>query len=135
MSAGRLVSILLLLQNKGRMTAHELADELEVSVRTVYRDMDSLAAAGIPLYGEAGHEGGYRLVERYRTKLTWLTTGEAEALLLTGLPRAARPDELRARPGRVAERFHLDAPTWYRDADSTPHLAAVANAVWNARAI
>jgi predicted DNA-binding transcriptional regulator YafY len=136
------------------MTARQLADELEVSVRTVYRDMDSLAAAGIPLYGEAGHEGGYRLVDGYRTKLTGLTTGEAESLFLTGLPSAAAdlglgasvtaaqlklmaalPDELRDRAGRVAERFHLDAPTWYRDADSTPHLAAVADAVWNERAI
>jgi predicted DNA-binding transcriptional regulator YafY len=149
-----LVSIVLLLQNKGRMTAQELADELEVSVRTVYRDMDSLAAAGIPLYGEAGHEGGYRLVDGYRTRLTGLTAGEAESLFLTGLPSAAAdlglgasvtaaqlklmaalPEELRDRAGRVAERFHLDAPTWYRDADSTPHLASVADAVWNERAI
>jgi predicted DNA-binding transcriptional regulator YafY len=148
------VSILLLLQNKGRMTAQELADELEVSVRTVYRDMDSLAAAGIPLYGEAGHEGGYRLVDGYRTRLTGLTAGEAESLFLTGLPSAAAdlglgasvtaaqlklmaalPEELRDRAGRVAERFHLDAPSWYRDADSTPHLVAVADAVWNERAI
>jgi predicted DNA-binding transcriptional regulator YafY len=154
MSASRLVSILLLLQNKGRMTAQELADELEVSVRTVYRDMDSLAAAGIPLYGEAGHEGGYRLLDGYRTRLTGLTTGEAESLFLTGLPSAAAdlglgasvtaaqlklmaalPEELRDRAGRVAERFHLDAPSWYRDADNTPHLAAVADAVWNERAI
>jgi predicted DNA-binding transcriptional regulator YafY len=154
MSAGRLVSILLLLQNKGRMTARELADELEVTVRTVYRDMDSLAAAGIPLYGEAGHEGGYRLVDGYRTRLTGLTAGEAESLFLTGLPSAAAdlglgasvtaaqlklmaalPEELRDRAGRVAERFHLDAPSWYRDADSTPHLAVVADAVWNERTI
>ncbi len=148
------MSILLLLQSEGRMTAQELADELEVTVRTVYRDMDSLAAAGIPLYGEAGHEGGYRLVDGYRTRLTGLTTGEAESLFLTGLPSAAAdlglgasvtaaqlklmaalPEELRDRAGRVAERFHLDAPSWYRDGDSTPHLAAVADAVWNERAI
>jgi predicted DNA-binding transcriptional regulator YafY len=154
MRASRLVSILLLLQNKGRMTAQELADELEVSVRTVYRDMDSLAASGIPLYGEAGHEGGYRLVDGYRTRLTGLTTGEAESLFLTGLPSAAAdlglgasvtaaqlklmaalPPELRDRAGRVAERFHLDAPSWYRDADSVPHLAGVAAAVWDQRVI
>lgn len=152
--ASRLLSILLLLQNKGRMTAQDLADELKISVRTVYRDMDSLAAAGIPLYGQAGHQGGYRLVDGYRTKLTGLTTREAESLFLTGLPSAAAdlglgasvtavqlklmaalPEELRDRAGRVAERFHLDAPTWYRDADNTPHLAAVADAVWNERAI
>jgi predicted DNA-binding transcriptional regulator YafY len=152
--AGRLVSILLLLQNKSRMTAQELADELEVSVRTIYRDMDSLAAAGVPLYAEAGHDGGYRLVDGYRTRLTGLTAGEAESLFLTGLPSAAAdlglgasvtaaqlklmaalPEELRDRAGRVAERFHLDAPSWYRVADKTPHLAAVADAVWNQRAI
>jgi len=154
MRASRLVSILLLLQSKGRMTAQELAGELEVSVRTVYRNMDSLAAAGVPLYGEAGHEGGYRLVDSYRTRLTGLTTGEAESLFLTGLPSvaadlglgasvtaaqlklmAALPPELRDRAGRVAERFHLDAPSWYRDADSTPHLAGVAAAVWDQRVI
>jgi predicted DNA-binding transcriptional regulator YafY len=148
------VSILLLLQSNGRMTAQDLADELEVSVRTVYRDMESLAAAGVPLYGEAGHEGGYRLIDGYRTRLTGLTAGEAESLFLTGLPSAAAdlglgasvtaaqlklmaalPEELRDRAGRIAERFHLDAPTWYRDADSTPHLTAVADAVWNERAI
>jgi predicted DNA-binding transcriptional regulator YafY len=154
MRASRLVSILLLLQSKGRMTAQELADELEVSVRTVYRDMDSLGAAGIPLYGEAGHEGGYRLIEGYRTRLTGLTTGEAESLFLTGLPSAAAdlglgasvaaaelklmaalPPELRDRAGRVAERFHLDAPSWYRDADSAPQLGGVAAAVWDQRVI
>ncbi len=150
MRASRLVSILLLLQIRTHMTARELAEELEVSVRTVYRDMESLAAAGIPLYGQAGHEGGYRLVEGYRTRLTGLTAGEADTLFLTGLPAAAAdlglggsltaaqlklmaalPPELRDRAGRVAERFHLDAPSWYRDADQAPHLATVAEAVWN----
>lgn len=154
MRASRLVSILLLLQTRSLMTARELAEELGVSVRTVYRDMESLAAAGIPLYGQAGHDGGYRLVEGYRTRLTGLTAGEAESLFLTGLPSAAAdlglgpsvtaaqlklmaalPPELRDRAGRVAERFHLDAPSWYRDADRAPHLASVANAVWNQRAI
>src|SRR5689334_17551198 len=89
MRASRLVSLLLLLQNRGRMTAEELAEELEVSVRTIYRDVEALMAAGIPLYGAAGHEGGYRLVEGYRTRLTGLTGPEAEALFLTGLPAAA----------------------------------------------
>jgi predicted DNA-binding transcriptional regulator YafY len=154
MRASRLVSILLLLQSKGRMTAQELAGELGVCVRTVYRDMDSLASAGVPLYGEAGHEGGYRLVDGYRTSLTGLTTGEAESLFLTGLPSAAAdlglgasvtaaqlklmaalPPELRDRAGRVAERFHLDAPSWYRDPDSAPHLGGVAAAVWDQRVI
>ncbi|WP_407288717.1 helix-turn-helix transcriptional regulator [Streptomyces sp. BP-8] len=154
MRASRLVSILLLLQNRERMTAQELADTLEVSVRTVYRDMESLSTAGVPLYGEPGHEGGYRLLGGFRTRLTGLTTDEADSLFLTGLPTAAAdlgmgavvtavqlklmaslPAELRDRASRIAERFHLDAPAWYRESDRAPHLSAVAEAVWNNRAV
>jgi predicted DNA-binding transcriptional regulator YafY len=146
------VSLLLLLQSRGRMTAHALAAELEVSARTIYRDVESLQAAGVPLYGDAGPDGGYRLLDGYRTRLTGLTGDEAESLFLTGLPgpaaelglgaalaaaslklRAALPAELRDRAGRMAGRFHLDAPSWYRDPDPTPHLAAVADAVWTER--
>ncbi|MEV0702059.1 YafY family protein [Saccharopolyspora sp. NPDC050389] len=154
MRASRLLSILLLLQTRGRVTAQELADELEVSVRTVYRDVESLSAAGVPLYGEPGHDGGYRLLDGFRTRLTGLTTDEAESLFLTGLPAAAAelglgavvaaaqlklmaalPVELRDRAERITERFHLDAPAWYRGADRTPHLTEVADAVWNNRAV
>ncbi|WP_028933384.1 helix-turn-helix transcriptional regulator [Pseudonocardia spinosispora] len=154
MRASRLVSALMLLQTRGRMTAHELADVLEVSVRTVYRDMEALGAAGVPLYGEAGHDGGYQLLGGYRTRLTGLTSGEAESLFLTGLPAAATdlglsavvtaaqlklmaalPEELRDRAGRIAQRFHLDAPSWYGDRDHTPHLTFVADAVWNQRTL
>ncbi|MFJ9769698.1 helix-turn-helix transcriptional regulator [Kitasatospora sp. NPDC101157] len=154
MRASRLVNLLLLLQNRGRMTAQQLAGELEVSVRTVYRDVEALAAAGIPLYGEAGHAGGYRLVDGYRTRLTGLTAAEAQAAFLAALPgtaaelglgealataqlklRAALPAELRDHAGRIQERFLLDAPGWYGDADETPHLAAVAAAVWARRAV
>ncbi|MET8624788.1 WYL domain-containing protein [Kitasatospora sp. NPDC004669] len=154
MRASRLVALLLLLQNRGRMTAQQLAEELEVSVRTVYRDVEALTAAGIPLYGEAGHAGGYRLVDGYRTRLTGLTADEAQAAFLAALPgtaaelglgealataqlklRAALPAELRDRAGRIQERFLLDAPGWYGEADDTPHLAAVAAAVWARRAV
>lgn len=154
MRASRLVSLLLLLQNRGRMTATQLAEELEVSVRTVYRDVDALLAAGIPLYGEPGHEGGYRLVEGYRTRLTGLSGEEAAAMFLAALPgpaadlglgavmaaaqlkfKAALPAQLRAQAGRIQERFHLDAPGWYGDADEVPHLSIVAGAVWNRRAV
>ncbi|MFB7614980.1 helix-turn-helix transcriptional regulator [Kitasatospora sp. NPDC056181] len=154
MRAGRLISLLLLLQNRGRMTAHQLADELEVSVRTVYRDVEALAAAGIPLYGDAGHGGGYRLLDGYRTRLTGLTAEEAQAVFLTGLPgpaaelglgeqlvaaqlklRAALPAELREQAERIQQRFHLDAPGWYGKADDTRHLAAVAAAVWGRHAV
>lgn len=154
MKAGRLVSILLLLQTRGRMTAAQLAEELEVSVRTVYRDVEALGAAGVPLYGDAGHAGGYRLLDGYRTRLTGLTRDEAEALFLAGAPgpaaelglgavlaaaqlkvRAALPVELRAHADRVAGRFHLDAPGWYAEGDATPFLPAVAGAVWSGRVL
>ncbi|MER5406157.1 YafY family protein [Streptomyces sp. NPDC002769] len=154
MKSSRLVSILLLLQTRDRMTAAQLAEELEVSVRTVYRDVESLHAAGVPLYGDAGHAGGYRLLDGYRTRLTGLTAGEAEALFLAGVPgpaaelglgrvlaaarlkvRAALPRELRAHADRISDRFHLDAPGWYADADGTPYLPAVADAVWNGRVL
>lgn len=154
MRASRLVSILLLLQARGRLTAQQLADTLEVSVRTIYRDIESLHEAGVPLYGDAGPTGGYQLLGGYRTRLTGLTGAEAESLFLAGLPhaagelglgtvlataqlklQAAMPAELRHRSALVQERFHLDAPGWYHDGDSSPYLAAVADAVWNQRKI
>ncbi|GAA5151229.1 WYL domain-containing protein [Pseudonocardia eucalypti] len=132
------------------MTAQQLADELEVSVRTVYRDIESLHAAGVPLFGEAGHEGGYELLAGYRTRLTGLTSDEAEALFLTGLPgpaadlglgavlatarlklMAALPAELRDRANLLRQRFHLDTSGWYLDPDRAPHLAEVVSATWN----
>ncbi|WP_284742837.1 helix-turn-helix transcriptional regulator [Amycolatopsis sp. RTGN1] len=154
MRATRLVSLLLLLQSRDRMTAQDLADALEVSVRTIYRDVGSLGAAGLPVYGEPGHDGGYRLVDGYRTRLTGLTASEAEALFLTGLPAAAAqlgltaattaaqlklmaalPAELRDRAGRAAGRFHLDLPPWYLGTERTPHLAPIADATWNQHAV
>jgi predicted DNA-binding transcriptional regulator YafY len=89
MRASRLLSLLLLLQTRGRMTAAQLAGELEVSVRTVYRDVESLSAAGVPLYGDAGRDGGYQLLAGYRTQLTGLTAAEAEVLFLGALPGPA----------------------------------------------
>jgi predicted DNA-binding transcriptional regulator YafY len=154
MRASRLVSILLLLQSRGRMTAAQLAAELEVSVRTVYRDVESLHEAGIPLYGDAGHRGGYQLLDGYRTRLTGLNAAEAQALFLSGLPGpaaelglgpvlaaaqlkllAALPAGLGEQVGRVQARFHLDAPGWYSAPDEVPLLPAVAGAVWHGRAL
>ncbi|MEU4834295.1 YafY family protein [Streptosporangium sp. NPDC023615] len=154
MKSSRLLSILLLLQTRGRMTAAQLAGELEVSVRTVYRDIESLHGAGVPLYGDAGHSGGYRLLAGYRTRLTGLNAGEAEALFLSEIPgpaaelglgsalataqlklRAALPPELRAQADRMRSRFHLDAPGWYAKDDDVPYLPQVADAVWRGRVL
>ncbi|GAA1969900.1 YafY family protein [Amycolatopsis minnesotensis] len=154
MRASRLLSVLLLLQNRGRMTAEELATELEVSVRTVYRDIEALSASGVPVYADRGRAGGYQLVDGYRTRLTGLTEEEAQSLSLAGLPvaaaelglgtvlaaaqlklYAAMPEELRTRAGKVAERFYLDVPGWHRGIESLPVLSAVAEAVWQARRV
>jgi predicted DNA-binding transcriptional regulator YafY len=150
MRASRLVNVLLLLQTRNRLTAAELATELEVSVRTIYRDVEALAEAGVPIYAERGPHGGVRLVDGYRTRLTGLTAEEAEAVFLSGLPgpaaalglgtvvaaarlkvMAALPPELRTRAGRVSERFHLDAPGWFQRAEEIPYLEMLAGAVWD----
>ncbi len=154
MRASRLVSVLLLLQARGRLTAQQLASILEVSERTIYRDIVSLQAAGVPVYGDAGPDGGYRLLDGYQTRLTGLTTAEAQALFLAGAPvavaelglgtvlasaelklRAALPAGLREQVAVIKDRFHLDAPGWYAETDTSPHLAGVADAVWNQRRI
>ncbi len=152
MHASRLISVLLLLQTRGRMTARELADELEVSLRTMYRDLDGLAAAGVPVYAERGPAGGYQLVDGYRTRLTGLNQDEAEALFLSGLEGpaaqlglgtvlaaaqlkvlAALPPELRGRAARLRERFLFVAPRWFRRDEPPAALATVAEGVWASR--
>lgn len=149
MRAARLINLVLLLQSRGTMTAADLAAELEVSERTVYRDVIALSAAGVPVYAEQGRTGGYRLVDGYRTRLTGLSRAEAEALFLAGLPgpardlgltepaRAARlkmlaalPAGLREASERAGQRFHLDAPGWFADPQPPPLLAELAHAVW-----
>jgi predicted DNA-binding transcriptional regulator YafY len=154
MRASRLLSILTTLQAKGRVTAQALADECEVSLRTIYRDVDALSAAGIPVYSERGSAGGYRLLNGYRTRLNGLSAAEAEALFLAGLNRetadlglagvaasartkllAAMPAEVRAGADRIRSRFHLDAPAWFGEGESLDHLPTVADAVWRERPI
>ena len=154
MRASRLISILTLLQARGRVTAPELSAECAVSLRTVYRDIDALSAAGVPVYSERGAEGGYRLLDGYRTKLNGLSAKEAEALFMIGLSGpaadlgiggvmaaaqnkllAAMPSHVRAGAELMQSRFHLDAPAWFAQAELPDHLRAVAGAVWEERAI
>src|SRR5439155_22348927 len=149
MRATRLVSLLLLLQTRGLLTAGELAERLEVSVRTVHRDVESLAAAGVPVEAVRGPAGGYRLAGGYRTRLTGLTADEAEALFAAGMPGpaaelglggelaaarlkvlAALPAELQERATAASRLFHLDTRGWFRAEDTVPHLPALAAAVW-----
>ena len=149
MRASRLISVLLLLQTRGRLTAEDLARELEVSVRTVHRDIEELSASGIPIFAERGSHGGFQLVEGYRTRLTGLTPAEAETLFLSGTPGpaaqlglgtvlaaaqlkvlAALPPELRSRASRINQRFHLDAPGWFQEEESAASLQPIAAAVW-----
>jgi predicted DNA-binding transcriptional regulator YafY len=154
MRARRLISLLLLLQSRGHATAAELADELEVSARTVYRDLEALGSAGIPVTTERGPGGGCRLLGGYRTPLTGFDAGEAEALFLSGLPgpaaelglgsllgRAQRK-VLAALPARMREaaliadqRFHLDPRGWFQEQPAHPALEALASAVWRDRRV
>jgi predicted DNA-binding transcriptional regulator YafY len=154
MRAARLVKMVLLLQSRQVMTAAELARELQVSERTVTRDAQALSEAGVPVYADRGRAGGYRLVGGYRTRLTGLARGEAEALFLSGVPGALRDmglqdaasaarlkvsaallPSLRDAPRAAAQRFHLDAPGWFREPSTPQLLPAVADAVWNDRGI
>ena len=152
MRADRLLSILMLLQTKGRMTAHDLAEQLEVSERTIYRDLEALSIAGVPLYTERGPRGGCALVDGYQTRLTGLTETEVQALFLLniagpladlGLGRAlddamlkltaALPVASRAYAELVRQRFHLDTTWWYHTEDSTSCLQILQEALWQDR--
>ncbi|MFJ6181217.1 helix-turn-helix transcriptional regulator [Streptomyces sp. NPDC092295] len=154
MRAARLIKMVLLLQSRPSMTAGELARELEVSERTITRDAQALSEAGVPVYADRGRSGGYRLVGGYRTRLTGLARGEAEALFLSGVPGALREmglddvssaarlkvsaallPSLRDAPDSAAQRFHLDAPGWYQEPETPELLPVLAEAVWGDRLV
>ncbi|SEG08683.1 YafY family protein [Paenibacillus sp. UNC499MF] len=152
MRADRLLSLLLLLQNRGKMSSRELAEKLEVSERTIFRDMEALSAAGIPVYAERGSGGGWSLTEGYRTRLTGMKAEEIATLLianssalLTDLGMsgeydsafqkllAASPESLRQETERVRQRIHIDGAGWHRSVEQLPHLPLVQEAVWEER--
>jgi predicted DNA-binding transcriptional regulator YafY len=148
----RLIALLFTLQARRSATAAELAHVLEVSERTILRDVAALQAAGVPLWSEPGRGGGIRLLDGWRTRLDGLTAREAAALFVSGVPTALAdlglagalvtaqskllatlPDAARQRARELGERFHLDAPGWFHREESLPHLEAVASAVWSQR--
>ena len=152
MRASRLLSIQMLLEAHGRMSATALARELEVSVRTLHRDIDELTSAGVPVYAERGRAGGFQLLPGWKTTLTGFTSKEAEAVFLAGLagpaselglgPQvesaerkllAALPAPWRGSARRIRSRLHLDPVEWYREAEPVPWLPLVAQAVWEER--
>ncbi|KAA3658868.1 MAG: YafY family transcriptional regulator [Chloroflexi bacterium] len=149
MRADRLIAMLMLLQTKGRMTAQELSDRLEVSTRTVYRDLDALSASGVPVYAERGPNGGCELLERYRTNLTGLTEPEVKALFMFTVPNlmadlgadkaseaamlkltASLPAPFQKNADEVRSKLHLDAAGWFQPKDPVPYLAMLQDAVW-----
>ena len=154
MRAARLIRMALLLQSSPGLSAADLGRELGVSRRTVIRDAQALREAGLPVRAEQGRAGGYRLAPGYRTRLTMLDPAEAGTLYLSGLPAALRDlgladaadaarlklsamllPSLRAAAQSSADRFHLDAPAWFRAPSAPGLLPDLARAVWSDRAV
>ena len=152
--ADRLLSLMLLLQARGKMTAQSLAEELEVSRRTILRDIDALSFAGIPIYAEGGHGGGISLDKAYRVKLNGLKESEVQALILSnsaalladiGLEDAAQSALLKllaALPALHAQaardfqnRVLIDPVWWWHGAHRLPHLEDLRQAVYEDRRI
>lgn len=152
MRADRLMSIMILLQNRGKMTAKELANELEVSDRTILRDMDALTNAGIPIVSQRGKEGGWHLLDNFRSKLNGLNIDDMKSLFLfpsaelledLGLNNllldtrekllAAIPDIYRDEAQAMWERIHIDSGTWRQSKEKKDALNIVQQAVWDSK--
>ena len=147
MRADRLVSLVLLLQARGRITGRALAAELGVSLRTVYRDLEALSAAGVPVVAESGPGGGCQLLPGYRFPLRALSRDEAEALIILGVPAALRElglaeavaaahrqIKVTSGQGAATPLVHLDMPRWFASAEPVPQLRRLAEAVrWRRR--
>jgi predicted DNA-binding transcriptional regulator YafY len=152
MKSSRLLEMLLLLQARGQVTAAELAERLEVSPRTVYRDAEALSSAGVPIYTERGRAGGIRLLPGYRTDVTGLTQDEARALFVLttggaqedlGLGTAARsailkvmravPEPFRPAAAATSQRILVDPAGWMRPPDPVGALGVLQGAVFTDR--
>ncbi len=152
MRADRLLSILMLLQARGKMTAQELAGQLEVSERTIYRDVEALCVSGVPIYTERGPGGGFALLDRYRTNLTGMKEEELRALLMLDVPApiktlgigqdlqsallklsASLPASSRMQQGWVQQRLYLDWSWWFQEEGPAPFLLTLQQAVWEDR--
>ncbi len=149
MRADRLLSLLMLLETRGKMTARHLAEELEVSERTIYRDIVALNTSGVPIYTEDGPGGGISLVESYSTNLTGLNSEEVRALAMLNIPEplvklgvgrelkaamlklsAALPSTSRENETRTRQRIHLDASWWFEPEEPIPHLYTIQQALF-----
>lgn len=154
MRASRMMSLLLHLQVRGQVSGKELAERLEVSERTVQRDVEALAAAGVPVRSTRGPAGGYRLDGGYRTRLTGMGLDEAGALAFLGLAGPAEQlglgemlegarikvwasltSDARERAGQAAERFHLDPMRFWGTPEPVPCLTRLAEAAWGDRRV
>jgi len=154
MRADRLIYMLLLLQIHHRMTAAELARHLEVSERTIYRDVIDLSTAGIPLYTDRGPQGGISLLEGYRTSLTGLTREQAAALFALSIPSAldelglgkelraallkiasSLPSTQRSEETRIRQRIHIDLNEDTPSNEPAPYLQTLQQAVWQDRVV
>jgi predicted DNA-binding transcriptional regulator YafY len=141
--------MLMLLQTRGRMTADDLAEELEVSPRTIYRDLDALSLAGVPVYADRGPSGGISLLDDYRTNLTGLTQNEVRSLFMFTVPGlfadlqvdktqeaatlkllASLPSPFRQDAELARQRIHLDPAAWFQPPEATPHLSILQDAIW-----
>jgi predicted DNA-binding transcriptional regulator YafY len=154
MRADRLLSILMMLQIRGQITARELAQRLEVSERTIYRDIEALSTAGVPVYAERGPGGGCMLAEGYRTNLTGLTEDEVQSLFMPGMTRpladlgteksleagllkllATLPSDHRRDVEHSRQRLYVDTVAWYNATDISPYLHMLREATWNDRKV
>ena len=154
MRADRLLSILFLLQAHGRLSARELAARLEVSDRTIARDMEALSIAGVPVYAERGRSGGWQLTEDYRTDLTGLTEPELRSLVMATMPGvladlglgeaadravakllAALPDARRREAESARRYLHVDPGGWRRTEEVAPALPLLDEALRTGRRI